>query len=66
MPRVTTVPVMSGVDPPAAGRADAKIRVYELLKKAKAARKTENKDELRGWATAIIGEWRMSLQEFGE
>ena len=57
---------MSGVDPLAAGRADAKIRVYELLKKEKAARKPETKDENRAWATAIIQEWHMTLQEFGE
>lgn len=54
------------VDPLAAGRADAKIRVYELLKKAKAARKPENKDEFRGHAEAIIQEWHLTRQEFGE
>lgn len=55
-----------GVDPLAAARADAKIRVYELLKKAKAAKKTENKEQYRGWALVIRDEWFMTLQEFGD
>ena len=57
---------MSGVDPLAAGRADAKIRIYELLKKARASRKDENKEQLRGWATCLIQEWHLTPQEFGE
>lgn len=54
------------VDSLAAGRADAKIRIYELLKKAKASRKAENKEQLRGWATCLIQEWHLTSQEFGE
>lgn len=54
------------VDPLAAGRADAKIRVYELLKKARASRKDENKEQYRGHAEAIIQEWHLTRQEFGE
>lgn len=55
---------MSGVDPLAAGRANAKIRTYELLKKAKASRKDENKECYRGWANALITEWHLTRQEF--
>lgn len=59
-----TVLLMSGDDPLAAGRADAKIRIYELLKKAKKSRKAENKEELRGWAVCLIQEWHLTLAEF--
>ena len=57
---------MSGVDPLAAGRADATLRVYELLKKGRAAKKPENKTQYRGWAKALIQEWFLEAGSFGE
>jgi len=57
---------MSGVDPFAAGRADATLRVYELLKKGRAAKKPENKTQYRGWAKALIQEWFLEAGSFGE
>ena len=58
--------LMSGDDPLRVPRADAKIRIYELLKKAKAARKPETKEEYRGWAVCLIQEWHLTTREFGD
>lgn len=45
------------VNPLERERANAEIRVYELLQLAKQLKKPGGKELYRGWATALMQEW---------
>lgn len=47
------------VNPLERERANAKIRVYELLKLAKQLKKPGDKELYRAWAQALMQEWSL-------